>query len=241
LSAGDGWRALLLAFVAWVALPALIPPSPSRWILATLLIEGAFAAIAILHLRRGGFRSGAPGALPWTVLGTAGLTLLLLGFAALLLKLFPESRPQVERLEADLRGLRPELAWSMVVILVPLGEELLFRGAALRAFRASYGAAAAVALTGLLFAVIHVEPPRILVTFALGLWFGALAVRTNGLAAPVAAHAANNALVLALARGEVETIPWPAAAAGGAAFAASAIVLFARRGSVQGSGRAGTS
>jgi len=201
----------------------------------------AFAAIALFHLRSGILRSGSIRNLPWAILGTAGLTFLLHALAEPILRLFPESRPAVEHLAADVRNLRPEIAWPLVSILVPIGEELLFRGAALRAFRASYGTAAALALTTVIFAVIHVEPPRILVTFTLGLWFGALAVRSGGLAAPVAAHAANNAIALHFARNGVESIPWTYSAAGGAVLAVSAFFLFARRRSVQGSGEGGTS
>jgi len=175
------------------------------------------------------------------MVGTAGLTFLLLGFAEPLLRLFPESRPAVEHLETDLRNLRPEIAWPMVVIFAPLGEELLFRGAALRAFRASYGTAAALALTTLIFAVIHIEPPRILMISALGLWFGGLAVRSGGPLMSIAAHAVNNGIILALVRSGVDSVPLPAAAAGGGALAVSVFVLFARRGSVQGSGEGGTS
>jgi len=241
-SAGQGWRSLLLAFIAWAAIPAIIPEGPSRWIVATLVIQAAFAAIALLYLRGGGIlRIGPFGNLPWTLLGTAGLTFLLHGLAEPLLRLFPESRPAVEHLASDVRDLRPEIAWPLIALLAPIGEELIFRGAALRAFRSSYGTAAALALTTLIFAAIHVEPPRILMVSILGLWFGILAVRSGAPALSIAAHAVNNAIILALVRSGVESVPWTAVAAGGAGFAFSAFFLFARRGSVQGSGEGGTS
>ncbi len=78
------------------------------------------------------------------------------------------------------------------------GEEVFFRGWLLRALGDPLGAGAAVAASAASFGLAHLvagwEGPVSLVNVTLaGVWFGLLASRTGGLAAPIAAHFAWNA------------------------------------------------
>lgn len=97
-------------------------------------------------------------------------------------------------------GLGPDLGAILVIVgLVPLAEELLFRGVLAGAWlRASRPGMAVIVSSGL-FALAHltVGSRTVFVTLLLGLLFcGALMVARN-LGAPVLAHAVTNALALA--------------------------------------------
>lgn len=90
--------------------------------------------------------------------------------------------------------------WGVVLVVLfatvaPVAEEIHFRGGwygALR--RRGWGAPVTVVVTAVLFALVHLEPTRILVLLVPGLLLGWLRARTRRLAAPVAAHMLVNSL-----------------------------------------------
>lgn len=88
---------------------------------------------------------------------------------------------------------------ALAVLLMPLLEELLFRGCLQRTFarRPEHGPRRALLFTSLVFAFAH-GPVMWLPGFALGLLLGAFDLRFGDLRAPVAVHMAHNALVLVL-------------------------------------------
>lgn len=73
-----------------------------------------------------------------------------------------------------------------------LSEELAFRGLILQGLRTSLGAGGAVALTALLFGVIHLDPLQGLSAFFSGLYLGYLTVRSGSIYPAVVAHGVNN-------------------------------------------------
>ncbi len=79
-----------------------------------------------------------------------------------------------------------------VVILAPIGEELLFRGYLMRILGARYGAKGAVLVTSALFALVHFNPASIVALFALGLVFGLLRIWTGSIFPSMLAHAIQN-------------------------------------------------
>ena len=172
----------------------------------------------------------------WTIVGAAGIFLVLVSLTDPLLKLFHHDyTPELEEVGREIQGLPKAVAWFLLVVFAPFCEETFFRGALLKGFRNSWGAAAGIAASSALFAAFHVLPPRMVATFVLGLWFGALAVRSGGLAAPMLAHAVNNALVLLLFEQEPVSVPTWMAAPGAAAVLLAGWRLFGRRaGSMQG-------
>ena len=89
--------------------------------------------------------------------------------------------------------------WIAAATLAPLCEEVCFRGWVLTALRTRRGTGASLALSGLLFAVVHLDPIRFAAVFALGTLYAWLAWRAGSLWPAVAAHVANNALGAALA------------------------------------------
>lgn len=97
---------------------------------------------------------------------------------------------------------RPPLeraALSLAAALVaPFCEEVVFRGWLLTALRTRYSTGAAVALSGLLFAVMHLDPVRFSGVLALGVLYAWLAWRSGSVWPAVLAHATNNGLGVAL-------------------------------------------
>ena len=88
-----------------------------------------------------------------------------------------------------------QLALFAVVVLVgaPFAEEIGYRGllfaTVVRSGIAGWGS---ILITAALFALLHFEPVRLGVLFAVGLVFGWLRHRTGRLGAPMVAHAINN-------------------------------------------------
>jgi membrane protease YdiL (CAAX protease family) len=162
------------------------------------------AAIALgLHLNRLPFRRAFPiGRI--TALQLLGVAVCLLGAGVLLS-------------EADnvLRALLPMPQWLqqvfedlfvsegrllprsfLLVIVAPVTEELLFRGIILRGLLSRHRPAAAVTLTALLFAALHMNPWQFPSALFLGVIFSWFYLRTGSLALCVLAHAIANGLAL---------------------------------------------
>jgi hypothetical protein len=91
---------------------------------------------------------------------------------------------------------RDASGWARVgltaAVLIPLGEELLFRGLLLRGFLLRYGPRNALVLTALLFAVVHLNPWSLPSIFLAGLLLGWLVLRTGSLWCAWLAHGVYN-------------------------------------------------
>jgi membrane protease YdiL (CAAX protease family) len=93
---------------------------------------------------------------------------------------------------------RGELQWLSAItvgLFAPAAEELLFRGALFRKWRLSWGARNAALVSSVLFGFLHAQPITSMV-FALAMVV--LYTTTRTIWAPVAAHAMNNTLAVAL-------------------------------------------
>ena len=87
---------------------------------------------------------------------------------------------------------QPFAIWTAVTCLVAAGEEAMLRGAIFDRARAAAGLGAAVVLTSVLFALMHVPLygwSGVPVDFGAGLVLCGLRVLGGGVAAPVIAHA----------------------------------------------------
>ncbi|WP_158628928.1 type II CAAX endopeptidase family protein [Dyella choica] len=91
----------------------------------------------------------------------------------------------------------PAFAFLVIAVAVPIYEELIFRGCLLGGLTRHISFGWANIWQALLFAVMHNDMPHFLFYFLLGLSGGWLARQTRGLAAPIALHAANNAVACA--------------------------------------------
>ena len=103
---------------------------------------------------------------------------------------------------------QPAVAWLMVVLVAPLGEELFFRHVLVRRFALAGRPVAGVVFSALVFGAMHELTPanggtlaHLAMTgiyVAIGLALGALYLRTGRFAAVALAHVVANALALAL-------------------------------------------
>ncbi len=84
---------------------------------------------------------------------------------------------------------------ALAVVAAPLFEEFIFRGLIFGGLRRSLGVGASVLASAAIFAVVH-PPASILPVFGLGVMAALVYERSKLLAAPIAAHAAYNALIV---------------------------------------------
>lgn len=110
-----------------------------------------------------------------------------------------ELAPVQQQLQEALRDptAGPLLAVS-VVVLAPLGEELVFRGLLFPGLRRSLRLWAALCLSGFAFSLSHVEPLAILILFPVGVAFAWAYQRRRTLVVPIAAHATFNLITVML-------------------------------------------
>jgi len=182
-------------------------------------IQGVLTiAVIAWAIRRGDFDIAATLRLypyrQWLVYPASIVTLLAIGMltsiaVAQLVRWLPELEPDAL---ADLvRQSRFTDAGSFAVFgaaisLIPgLTEELLLRGFILTGLRSKLRSISAVVGTGVLFALMHIEPIHMLLVLPPGLFLGYLVVRTGSLYPAVVAHAANNLWAT------VESAVWQAA------------------------------
>ena len=85
-----------------------------------------------------------------------------------------------------------------VVLAAPLGEELFFRSLLFRAIGARWGLAAGMAMSGLLFAVVHFEISVVLPFWGIGVLFAWAYHKSGSLWTPVIAHAIFNGVSFAV-------------------------------------------
>jgi membrane protease YdiL (CAAX protease family) len=88
------------------------------------------------------------------------------------------------------------LLFPVIAIIVPIGEEFIFRGLLYGGLRRVMGAGAAIIISAILFAAVHDAWSDRVPLFVLGAAFAWLYERTRSLVAPIAAHAVNNAIAL---------------------------------------------
>jgi membrane protease YdiL (CAAX protease family) len=96
------------------------------------------------------------------------------------------------------------VAWvfALLAVVVPVGEEVFFRGLVYGGLRARWGVTAAALASALFFAAVHVQIVHALPIFVLGVLLALLYERTGGLLAGIVTHAVNNVVaVLSLWRG----------------------------------------
>ena len=136
--------------------------------------------------------------------GVAGFVVLLIGLG-LLFQSLGLGEPEQQALDdAATGGIDALLAVALAVVLAPLLEELVFRGAFYRSLSRHVGMWPAALISSGVFTVVHIEivtsaPHYLLQLFLLGLVFAWLYERTGNLLAPVAAHLVFNGISITLA------------------------------------------
>jgi membrane protease YdiL (CAAX protease family) len=87
-----------------------------------------------------------------------------------------------------------------VALLVPVAEEVLWRGFAYRAFRQRYSRLAAAACTSAIFAAFHFNLVGFPSLFVIGMGLVLLYERTGSLVTPISAHATINSMIVLMLR-----------------------------------------
>ena len=113
----------------------------------------------------------------------------------------------------DLNGLlQPEsimgfiLLFTAVVIIAPLGEELLFRGFLQQILEEHWkDVTKAVLVTALFFAMIHMNPYWFVQIYILGILLGFLAWKTKSVLPPLILHGINNVMALLFSFADIES------------------------------------
>ena len=133
--------------------------------------------------------------------GIGGFVVVVLGFGSLLQFVadrlgieLPPVQEQLNELAQNPETL-PFLAIA-VIAMAPIGEELFFRGLLFQALRRRLHLWPAIGLSGVAFALVHLEPLAMLTVFPLGMWFAWIFHRSGSLLVPVVAHAIFNAITL---------------------------------------------
>ncbi len=83
------------------------------------------------------------------------------------------------------------LPWALGVIVVAIAEEMLLRGSLFAQVQRRFGMVAAIVLTSVAFALIHVPlygTAVLPLDLAVGVWLGALRATTGSVLAPATAH-----------------------------------------------------
>jgi membrane protease YdiL (CAAX protease family) len=207
--------AMLLSGVASFLLDQLMPstePPGFRKVVQEVLIN----AIALTTLamagkqRREWLPLGRPRALG-LVVASAGVlgASIAMGDAITLLGL--EELGTLKFLNEVLEGLgvgRRLLALVVLGVVAPVGEELFFRGLVLRRLTGPVGPTNAVLLSALLFGLLHLDPVQSPAACLIGIYFGALVLRTGSLWTSIVAHALNNSAMVIAPSAEGRGGPW---------------------------------
>lgn len=183
----------------------------------TLVVAAIFAmlaaALASWAFRRGSLARPLPAMRPGPAFGLAALAGVLiqayaLGMAALSASLGQGLEPSNAEPLHKLFVQTPGLAITMIVLVAPLAEELLFRHVLLRRFALHGRPVPGLLLTSLAFASMHELWPgeagvlawllTVLLYMGMGVGFGLVYLRTGRFWAAVLAHAVCNACAIGL-------------------------------------------
>lgn len=228
--------AIVLATLAsYLIVPTLVPAELAMIGAQTAIAVVPIAAVIALHPAR-----------PLAAIGLRGARLRFFVAAALIgatawyvntriVALLPLPERQTRMLEELVD--RPSFGRALATFaLVPaLCEEILFRGVLARALGRQLRLVAAAAISAVVFAVYHHSLVQGLPTLTLGFVLAVIAIRADSVAPTIVAHAINNAMAIAMSRGELPEIAgWlgrhPTPALAGCAGATALGIAIAARG-----------
>jgi membrane protease YdiL (CAAX protease family) len=203
---------LLLSLGVAVALLFAVGGQLARLPQGTSLLVGSLAGSAsalVLALLTGG-TPGRPiwpaespprGALLSLVALLAGAVIVTSEIQNVVQALWPPSAAFLDSMRQVLipaEALEKAIALPLAGLLVPVVEEILFRGVIQNGFVSRFGPAAGIGLSSLLFAVYHLNPWQAFSALALGALFGWVTHRAGSLRPAITLHAGNNTLAVLL-------------------------------------------
>ncbi len=100
----------------------------------------------------------------------------------------------VSAMEADLQSWGGHSLFFLlaVIVVAPLGEEILFRGVLYRGLNQSFGSGVAVLGSAGVFALWHMDPSHVLAVFVIGLWLSWMRAVTGSIWPCIVGHWLNN-------------------------------------------------
>jgi hypothetical protein len=172
----------------------------------TQLVIAVYALLAVhLRLRPGGLKR-----LGWKLPRMGHFLLIVAGMLPLaalstqlqneIFRLFPWSHESIAEL---IESMTAAPLWAGVLIIgagPAVGEELLFRGLIGRGLVARYGVVFGIAVTSVLFGVMHLNPAQSIGTIPLGIAMHFVYLTTRSFWAPMTLHFLNNAFSVAMAK-----------------------------------------
>lgn len=179
---------------------------PDKQALLQIALWGSLAGLLVLLpcMRRMGWRTLFGDRVAWRVgwwrvlLAWAILIVVSLAISAWNRNAGDTSTAQTKMVESLMGGGFQQYGLAMtlmlIAVLVPIYEELVFRGLLLGGMTAHIGFGWANVIQALLFATVHGDSPRFVFYLALGLLSGWLAKKCRSLGPGIALHGANNAL-----------------------------------------------
>ncbi len=213
----NAWQALALTVATVFAMFALAlgwdavagaagPPSDSAAGIAAINAT-ALALVLLYGWRRSDelvtplfrFEFFSPTLLAPLLLLVLGASIVLSDLDNAVQRLWPVPRELAEFLQSLLR--EGPVTGVVLLVVAPVGEELLFRGMILRGLIANHGVSKAILGSSLLFAAVHLNPWQAVPTFFVGLLLAWLFVRTRSLPLCILLHALWNGWSWFLATG----------------------------------------
>jgi membrane protease YdiL (CAAX protease family) len=167
-------------------------------LLAVTVVTARMTGGGTREALRTGPSGATPAGLAGAIVGTAGLSLAC-GSAADLFASGPGT--VIHAVSSALHGASlPALAAALVALcLLPaMAEEGLFRGLVQTRLAERWGRTPAIVVAAAAFGLLHLDAVQGTVAFVVGLYLGWLADRWGSIRPTIAAHAANNALFVAL-------------------------------------------
>lgn len=172
-------------------------------------IIGAFVALYLIHSRirqrrlswsAVGFSRFSPKKAILYFFGYYGLMILFLVLIAIISSiLIPNSSDSAttstEPLASTL-GLWPSIV--SLVIIAPIVEEVIFRGILLKSFMSRYGVKTSIGASGIVFAILHLDPIHAISIAPLGIYLGYVYHKTGSIIPGIIIHASWNMLVISL-------------------------------------------
>lgn len=167
--------------------------------ISSLILSSAIAVALFLRL---GWCEVSPHYLrtrPWGVFFWSALLALGLIIPSAWLQEMLPSLPNVIRAQL-VELLRHPLGFVAVGLLAPLVEEIVFRGAILRALLSQFSKAwVAILISAVLFAAIHANPAQMPHAFVVGLLLGWMYWRTSSILPGMVYHFVNNSVAYVMA------------------------------------------
>ena len=203
------WLVLFLeGQIAFLPLLALLPAFPGPEIIFAALVVAGLPVIAVGATGFARQPWGEPFRWPlrlggWKTVGISLFWIFLLflmnaAFSALYVLLTHKPAPLQNTIPMIARALRanPIVAWLAIPFVVPIVEEILFRGLFYGALQKHWGIKAAIGGSAFLFACVHLQLVGFFYLFCFGLILGWARWRSGTLGLPIAIHCLNNALLM---------------------------------------------